>query len=200
MLVAFSEAGAYQWHAFYGSVTNEAISTMLRYPDGTILAGGRAAASWGTPVAGHPLPGSSAMNFFRFDADGNIQWNTFTGDSVTGSQLSNAFLAPTSDSELWFVGSVNGSFGQPPAGREYTAQFDVAVGSLESSTGRLLRVGFWGGSGQDVSSPSAAVNTCDQGLIVGGASDAEFGTPIEAQSAPGIGRGLMLKLAPRDVP
>ncbi|MCR9145197.1 MAG: hypothetical protein NXI24_23365 [bacterium] len=196
-LVGVDFNGNYLWHTFQGAAGQADDTVSLEtLADGRLLVGGVSDATWGSPVSPHPASGvQNAMAIFTLTADGDLSWNAFYGGGgATADTLSRA--VQTVNGEIAFLGSSSASFGAPR--RPYTGLDDLVVGALDATTGRLLRNNFYG-SAATAEQPLASgfMQSCDNGFLVTGAGNGDFGSPIVPYAGTGF-QALVLKLAPDD--
>jgi hypothetical protein len=150
-VLKLSNAGNYQWHTFYGALTNdfgEAIAT--DGSDGVYIAG-RSEYTWDGPGATPPLdPHAHAitgwdMVIIKLSADGGYKWHTFYGG--TSSDYSDGLAIQGNDNvylcgESW--STWNGAGGIPPL-NPYADHNDIMILNL-SSAGAYQWHTFYGGS------------------------------------------------------
>lgn len=199
MVLGVDFNGNYLWHTFHGGTTTaDDASSVGVLADGRILVSGISRDTWSTPVNPHPDPGAqNAMAIFVLDTNGDLKWNTFQGNAGgTGNTMTRA--VQRTNKQILFLGTSSGSFGNPV--QPFQGVADLVVGALDASTGQLLSHSFYGGAAtNDAASPTAFLQTCDNGFIISGASDGNFGNPIEPYAGTGF-QGQVIKLAPLEVP
>ncbi|MEQ9366481.1 MAG: hypothetical protein RIF32_19730 [Leptospirales bacterium] len=197
-LVGIDFNGNYLWHSFQGGAgTADDLTSVRALADGRILVGGNSTTTWGNPVNPHPDSGlQPAMAFFTLTKTGDLSWNAFYGNAGgSGSALQMA--TQTSNGEIAFLGSATASFALPR--RPYQGLSDFVVGSLDAVTGALLRHSFYGGPvTNELALPNGFLPSCDNGFLVTGVSDGNFGDPIEAYAGTG-NQAYVLKITPKEL-
>jgi hypothetical protein len=84
-VLKLNSSGAYQWHAFYGSASNDGGNALAVDAGGNVFVTGYSAATWDGPAAAAPLHAHSggAYDIFvlKLDTNGAYQWHTFYGSA-----------------------------------------------------------------------------------------------------------------------
>ena len=129
-------SGAYQWHTFYGSISEDIGYGIALDGNGGVYIIDRSSRSWDGPEGQAPLhafSGPYEIAVLKLDASGAYQWHTFYGS--TSSDWGNG-IAVGGSGEVYISGSSesswNGPAGQAPL-QAYTGYYDIAVLKLDAS-------------------------------------------------------------------
>jgi hypothetical protein len=80
MVMKLNSSGAYQWHTYYGSTSDDKGSGIAVDDDGYVYVSGASDYKWEGMTALTPWPGSStALVVLKLDSNGAYQWHTFYG-------------------------------------------------------------------------------------------------------------------------
>jgi hypothetical protein len=178
VVVKLSNAGLYQWHAFYGSSGADAAYGITVDTGGSIYVTGYAMETWGAPLHAHS--GGSDIVVLKLDSTtAAIQWNTFYGsgggDFATAIEVdATGYLAVTGYSDATWQGG--GPWPDPL--NPFSGGSDIAVLQLRASDGLYLWHTFYGSSGNDYGFGIAADASPSNNIYVIGSSDATWGSPL----------------------
>jgi hypothetical protein len=150
VVLKLNSSGAYQWHTFYGSSSNESGEAIVVGSSGVVVAG-YSAATWTGPAGQAPLHAYSGDNdllVLKLNSSGAYQWHTFYGGS--GSDISYA-IAMDGSGSMYLAGFSTatwaGPAGQPPL-HAFSGDRDFVVVKLDTS-GTYQWHTFYGSSSTD---------------------------------------------------
>ena len=178
VVVKLSNAGLYQWHAFYGSSGADAAYGITVDTGGSIYVTGYAMETWGAPL--HVHSGGSDIAVLKLDSTtAAIQWNTFYGsgggDFATAIEVdATGYLAVTGYSDATWQGG--GPWPDPL--NPFSGGSDIAVLQLRASDGLYLWHTFYGSSGNDYGFGIAVDASPSNNIYVIGSSNATWGSPL----------------------
>ncbi|MBI5839741.1 MAG: SBBP repeat-containing protein [Chloroflexi bacterium] len=187
VVIKLNSSGAYQWHTFYGSATNDETGFGIAVDgNGNIYVSGVSYASWNGSDADLPLnpyTGSDEIFVLKLSASGAYLWHTFYGslysDRATGIAVDtsgNAYVVGVS-SNSW-----NGPLGETPLHPFSGGFYDDVVAIKLNSTGAYVWHTFFGSPTLD----STAGVTVDAGgnVLLTGYSDASWTGPTPQAAEP----------------
>jgi hypothetical protein len=161
-------SGAYQWHTFYGSISEDVGYGIALDGSGGVYIIDRSTRSWDGPEGQAPLHAFSEsyeIAVLKLDASGAYQWHTFygstssdNGDGIAVDGIGGVYITGSSDS------SWNGPAGQAPL-HAHTGYNDIVVLKLDSS-GAYQWHTFYGSVDYDEGN-GIAVDISDSIYIVG---------------------------------
>jgi hypothetical protein len=180
VVVKLNSAGAYQWHTFYGSSTEDFGYAVANAGDGNIYVAGTSYASWNGPNSAAPLnahAGSYDIVVVKLNSAGAYQWHTFYGSSIwdlgqaiTSDGAGNLYVAGYSEA-TW-----NGPNSAAPL-NAHSGSNDIVVIKL-NSVGAYQWHSFYGSSNSDA---GQAITSDGAGnLYVAGSSYATWNGPNSA--------------------
>ena len=143
------EAGVYQWHTFYGSVTNDYGFSIAVDDNGGVYITGVSVVTRDGPASQAPLHAFSGITdlfVLKLDAAGAYQWHTFYGNDTVGSGIAldssgGVYISAYSRS------SWDGPTGQGPL-HGYSDSYDIVVLKLDA-TGAYQWHTFYGSTSAD---------------------------------------------------
>lgn len=146
-VLALNTSGAYLWHTFYGSATNDFGTELVEKSNNLYITG--YSPNWSAPAAPLNSHNGSAANLFilKLSNAGVYGWHTFYGSDAYGFDIaidssSNLYIAASNK------GNWNGPTGQLPT--HPWSEFAMVLLKLNSSGGYLWH-GFFGGSNSAMS-------------------------------------------------
>jgi hypothetical protein len=181
--------GAHQWHTFYGTSYNNAISWGVAVHGNDVYVSGSCTASWGTPL--NPFNGVQDIFVLKLNSDGDNQWHTYYGSS--GDFDFGEGIAVDGAGGVYVTGQSlatwNGPSGQNPL-NGYSGGGDIFVLKLNSS-GTYQWHSFFGSIDYDDYGKGIAVDGAGY-IYVTGFSNETWGAPINPHS--GASDVFVLKL------
>jgi len=140
VVVKLNSAGAYQWHTFYGSSSDDYGNAIISDGSGNIYVAGYSFATWNGPGSAAPLNAYAAgadIVVVKLNSAGAYQWHTFYGSSsgdygfaITSDGSGNVYVTGESDA-TW-----NGLGSAAPL-NAYAAGVDIVVVKLVDN---ILRI------------------------------------------------------------
>jgi hypothetical protein len=135
-VLKLNSAGAYQWHTFYGSSSDDYGQGIVTDGTGNVYVTGSSDATWSGPAGQNPLhaySGGRDIFVLKLSSSGFYQWHTFYGSSsqdygnaIVTDGTGNVYV--TGDSTATW----NGPAGQNPL-HAYSGGYDILVLKLSSS-------------------------------------------------------------------
>ncbi len=168
-------SGVLQWNTFMGS------SGGLDFTNGIALDGhnnvyivGYSDVSWGSPVNAF---GGGDQDVFaaKLNSSGDLQWNTFMGNSTTDDYVDD--IAVDGSGRSYIVGTTEATWGSPL--NSYSGSQDAFLAVLNPN-GSLNYNTFFGSSGFDIGNGIALDASLN--VYLTGYSDATWGSPLNAHS------------------
>jgi hypothetical protein len=135
-VIKLNQAGAYQWHTFYGGERGEAAMGITTDSRGGVYVTGRSTSAWTGPGGELPLNaflGDDDITVFKLDDQGTYSWHTFYGGTETGHAEGREIEVAANDGIYvlgYSVDTWKGPAGQPPL-HAYTDSYDFAVLKLQ---------------------------------------------------------------------
>jgi hypothetical protein len=169
------EAGIYQWHTFYGSVTNDYGFGITVDDNGGVYITGVSVVSWDGPAGQVPLnafSGYSDIFVLKLDSAGVYQWHTFYGDNAIGTGI-----AMDSNGGVYISGYSRSSWDGPASQgplHTYNGDYDIVVLKLDAA-GAYQWHTFYGSTSAD-NGYGLAVDT-NGGVYITGNSAASWDGP-----------------------
>ena len=140
VVVKLNSVGAYQWHTFYGSSSDDYGNAIISDGSGNIYVAGYSFATWNGPGSAAPLNAYAAgadIVVVKLNSAGAYQWHTFYGSSsgdygfaITSDGSGNVYVTGESDA-TW-----NGLGSAAPL-NAYAAGVDIVVVKLVDN---ILRI------------------------------------------------------------
>jgi len=196
LVLKLGSTGAYEWHAFYGSVDGWDYSNAVVVADsGEVYLTGRSEFSWTGPAGEIPIDahsgGEGAAFQLALDADGAYLWHSFCGEG-NGSAI-----AIEEDGDLYITGG--SGYWQGPGGESPLNGYfneDIFVLKL-SSNGVYEWHTFYGGGAMDWGN-SIAVSGSGEIYTAGTSAGSWVGPDLEPALSEYSGEAdaVVLKLAP----
>lgn len=186
VVIRLNDAGAYQWHTFYGSAaydTGYGVAT-----DGAgVWITGQSQGTWTGPagqVPLHPYAGARDMIILKLDANGAYQWHTFYGGELSDEIGAGIVL----NGGGVYITGVGGSSWMGPAGQaplhEFSGNSDFLVLKLEAG-GVYQWHTFFGSTLRDTAN---GIAIGPDGVYIAGVSIASWNGPA-GQSPLHVHRG-----------
>jgi hypothetical protein len=180
-VLKLNSSGAYQWHTFYGSSSNEGgygIATYGIWVSGYIYVTGSSDGTWNGPAGQLPLHARSGsyrdIFVLKLNSSGVYQWHTFYGSNADGGRG----ILTDSSGYVYIAGGSNatwnGPAGQSPLHAHSGLNEDVFVLKLNSS-GAYQWHTFYGSSVNDYCSGIATLGSAY--IYVTGSSDGTWNGP-----------------------
>ncbi len=171
-----------QWNTFIGGALWTNGYSLILDDSGNIYVAGRSQSTWGVPLNAHS--GYNNLDGFvaKFNGSGILQWNTFMGSpgsSTTGIDMTLS-LAVDKNGNVYATGYSQLSWGTPQNG--HSGAYDAFVTKLAPNGARLWNT-FLGSTDNDYPYVIAVDPSGD--LLVGGRSDASWGTPLNSYTGTG---------------
>jgi hypothetical protein len=171
-LAKLDSNGTLLWNAFLGGSSGDEGDGVGVDASGNVYVTGFSAASWGSPI--NSFTGSEDAFVAKLDTNGALLWNTFLGS--TGADRGNAIAVDGGN--VYVGGWSDTTWGTPvnafAGGRDAFAIKLTLNGGFVWST-------FMGGPINDFGN-AIAVDS-DGNVLVGGESQATWGTPVQAYTA-----------------
>jgi hypothetical protein len=147
VVLALDTSGAYLWHTFYGSATNDFGAELVEKSNNLYITG--YSPNWTAPASPLHAHNGSAANLFvlKLSSSGVYGWHTFYGSDAYGFDIAidasgNLYIAASNKAD-W-----NGPTGQLPT--HPWSEYAMVLLKLNSSGGYLWH-GFFGGSNSAMS-------------------------------------------------
>lgn len=169
-----NSSGSLLWHTFLGGTGWDDGNGITVDDAGNVYVSGISSTSWGSSPTRAYSGGYDAF-VTKLDSSGNLLWHTFLGSSNNDYSYS---VAVDGSGNVVMTGDSSATWGSPV--RAYTASSDAFAAKLNNS-GSLLWHTFLGGSGPDFGLSVIVDNNGD--VVVGGRSEATWGSPIRAYTA-----------------
>ena len=140
VVIKLNNAGAYQWHTFYGPATlNDALARGIAADSaGSVYVTGYSDATWNGPGDTPPLnafTGNEDIFILNLDSAGAYQWHTFYGPADNSAQGSGIAYDPAGN--VYAAGSSyatwNGPGGIPPLNPFAGGYLDIPVVKMHST-------------------------------------------------------------------
>ncbi|MFC2049829.1 SBBP repeat-containing protein [Chloroflexota bacterium] len=132
-VIKLDSAGGYQWHAFYGSASDDVAFGIAVVSSSNIYVAGYSDADWGAPVDGYT--GNSDITIIKLNSNGGYGWHTFHGSASIDKAYG---IALDSSANVYVVGyslaTWNGPIGQVPR-NAHTGNWDWAIVKLNRTGG-----------------------------------------------------------------
>jgi hypothetical protein len=125
-VLKLDSSGAYQWHTFYGSSTDDTGYSIAVDGSGSVYVTGESGSTWGSPLNAHS--GNGDIFVLKLDNNGAYQWHTFYGSS--SGNTGNSITVDTSGN-VYVTGHSWATWGSPL--HSYTGNWDMFVLKLSSS-------------------------------------------------------------------
>ncbi len=177
VVLKLNNVGAYQWHTFYGSTSDDYGSGVAVDGNGNSYVTGFSYAAWSGPGNVEPLnmyTGGSDVVIFKLDGGGAYQWHTFYGSAdydysygIALSRVGNVYVTGYSD------GSWDGPGNKAPF-NAYSGGADIVVIQLNNSGAYQWHI-FYGSASDDFANGIAVDG--DGNAYVTGYSQATWNGP-----------------------
>ncbi len=164
--------GAYKWHTFYGSSSDDEGTDIAVDGSGNVYVTGNSWTGWGSPLHAHS--GFKDIFVLKLDSGGAYQWHTFYGtgasDSSTGFDLASG-IALDGSGNVYVTGTSEAGWGTPlsPHSGDLdvfvlklaangasqwhtyfgTTTYDCGLGIAVDGSGNVYVTGYTGSSGND---------------------------------------------------
>jgi predicted secreted hydrolase len=170
---------ALSWNTFLGDIGGEGCFAIAVDAGGNVYVAGYGSATWGTPVR----PFTAVWDAFaaKLTSDGTLVWNTFLGGA--GTDYGQAIAVDT-DGNVYVAGLSTDTWGTPVRAHTLPAPNPDAFAAKLTNNGALTWNTFLGSTTTDWGYALAV----DAGgnVYVTGYSDATWGSPVRAYTAPGL--------------
>ena len=182
VVLKLNSSGAYQWHTFFGSASDDYGYGIAVDTDGNVYVTGYSYETWGTPL--NPHSGGGDMVVLKLDTSGTYQWHTFHGSDNYDYGYG---IAVDTDGNLVVTGESAATWGSPL--NPHSGDADILVLKL-TSAGAYQWHTFHGSDNYDYGWSIAV----DMGgnVYVSGTSAATWGSPLNPHS--GLYDNVVLKL------
>ena len=167
VILKLNSSGVYQWHSFYGSVSDD-FGNSISVDGGNIYVTGYSNDTWGTPLSPHS--GNADIVVLKLNSSGVYQWHTFYG-SASGDW--GVGIVVDTSGNIYVTGNSQATWGTPL--NPHNANWDIMVLKLNSS-GTYQWHTFHGSDSYDYGN-SIAVDT-NGNVYVAGYSPTEWGSPL----------------------
>jgi hypothetical protein len=203
-ILKLAGSGAYQWHTFYGSSSDDAAKGIAIDGSGNVYATGYSSDNWKGPAPESSAPlhdysgGGYDIFVLKLNSSGTYQWHTFHGSSDEDSGYS---IASDSSGNVYVTGKSdnpwNGPGGESPV-NAYVGDSDIVVLRLDSS-GTYQWHAFYG-SGNTEEGGGIAVDSNNNVFIAGygAATWAGPGSEAPRNAYTGSREVIVLKLSDPD--
>ncbi len=177
VVVKLNNAGAYQWHTFYGSTTWDGGGAITSSANGNIYVAGYSNTAWKGPGGAAPLnahTGYVDIVVFALNSAGAYQWHTFYGSG--GEDYGRAITSDTSQN-VYVAGNSDNTWAGPGG----VAPFHAYAGGTDIVVVKLNKAGayqwhtFYGSSGYDYG--AAMTSDIFGNLYLAGHSSASWNGP-----------------------
>jgi hypothetical protein len=143
--------GAYQWHTFYGSLSNDG-GNGIAARGGSVYVAGYSFTAWDGPAARpprHSYSGQADITVLKLDSAGTYQWHTFYGSAAADDF--GLDLALNSGAGVFVVGRSLASwlYGSTGPAHPYTGGADLVIVKIDSA-GAYGWHTFYGSSDEDL--------------------------------------------------
>jgi CSLREA domain-containing protein len=182
VVIKLNGAGAYQWHTFYGSASDDDGWAITRDGSGNIYVAGESTATWNGPVLGSAVPlnayaGGTDIVVVKLNSAGAYQWHTFYG----GSSGDDHGYAITSDGgNIYVAGQSTATWNGPGSAAPLNAHaggHEIVVVKLNSA-GAYQWHTFYGSANSDIG--NAIISDGSGNVYVTGFSTATWAGPGSA--------------------
>ncbi|MEI7512803.1 MAG: SBBP repeat-containing protein [Candidatus Uhrbacteria bacterium] len=167
-------SGALTWNTFLGSTGSDFALGLAVDGTGNAYLAGRSDVTWGTPIRAYTLGTDDYAA--KLDSNGALLWNTFLGGSGADNGVG---IALDTVGNVYLAGRSDVTWGTPI--RSFSAGNDGFAAGL-SNNGALLWNTFYGGAGSD-NGRALALDAVGN-IFLAGDSDASWGAPVKAFTAP----------------
>lgn len=172
-IAKFNESGQRLWSTYFGGDDEEIIYDINSDNSGSIVVVGTTKSTTGIATTGaHQTSFSGNVDSFiaKFDENGNLLWSTYFGGSAYDKATGVDFLP---DGRLVVVGwtTSNSGIATPGAFREYQLGQDGYLACF-ASNGALIWSTYFGGSGPAQEEARCIVVDDENGIYVGGFTEA----------------------------
>jgi hypothetical protein len=151
VVIKVSTDGAYQWHTFYGSPSNDG-GNGIAVREGSVYVAGYSFAAWDGPAARfprHSYSGQADITVLKLNSAGTYQWHTFYGSAAADDF--GLDLALNSRGSVFIVGRSLASwlYGSTGPAHQYTGGADLVIVKVDSA-GAYGWHTFYGSSDEDL--------------------------------------------------
>ena len=145
VVVKLNGSGAYQWHTFYGSSSEEDWGQGIAVdPSGDIYVTGYSDAAWGFPLNAYAGGGYHDIVVVKLNGSGALQWHTFHGSAGKSDAGYGIAVDPSGDI---YVTGYSAAWGSP-LNAHNSSNSDIFIAKLNGS-GALQWHTFYGSSDWD---------------------------------------------------
>ncbi|MFH0995463.1 MAG: SBBP repeat-containing protein [Pseudomonadota bacterium] len=133
-VLKLNSSGAYQWHTFYGSPTNNDFAFGIAVDGGgNVYTTGYSCATWNGPTGQSPLNAYKGYNdtfVLKLNSSGAYQWHTFYGEQRS-THIFGDGIAVDGSGNVYVIGESYATWGSPL--NAYSGKYDIFVLKLNSS-------------------------------------------------------------------
>ncbi len=176
--------GAYQWHTFYGSSSDDQGWDIALDGRGNVYVTGTCNATWGVPLNAHG--GSDDIFVLKLDGSGTYQWHAFYGSSSYDGGVG---IALDGSGNVYVTGSSYATWGSPL--HAHSGGVNSVVLKLDNN-GTYQWHTFYGARNADYGMAIGLDGGAN--VYVAGHSTETWGSPLHAHSGDGKADILVLKL------
>jgi hypothetical protein len=184
VVLKLNNAGAYQWHTFYGAGAgggnNDYGRSLSMDSGGNVYVTGNSNAAWNGPGATAPLnpfSGNNEIVVLKLNSAGAYQWHTFYGGA--GNDYGRGIAVDSISGNVYVAGDSTATWNGPGATaplNPYTGNHDIVVLKLNSAGAYQWHTFFGSVAGWD-EGYSVAVDSISGNVYVAGDSDATWNGP-----------------------
>lgn len=152
-VLKLDSTGAYQWHTFYGSSSDDHRGSIISDSSGNVYVVGDGWDTWNGPAGEsplHPYSGSRDMTVLKLNSAGGYQWHAFYGSSNDDFGMG---IIVDGDGDIYVAGSSydtwNGDGGSSPLHPHSGGNGDITVFKLNND-GAYQWHTFYGSSGSEL--------------------------------------------------